>query len=238
MKYGIVINTFYRKDGKTKEYITATLNSINSQTYKDYTVFLIGDKYEKESEFHEISSIIPRDKIVAINLPYAKERDKYINDIQKLHHTGGANARNIGIEIALLSGISYVLNLDHDDLWEPDHLENINRVVQAYPEAVFICTKATHIGDEVLPKINSHESIIEFYPVPCGIINSSTCINFSNIPFRYVDTYETLNRAEPSDAYLWVTLNSYMKQNGLKGYAYNKISCHHSKQGEAHGKTI
>jgi len=237
IEYGIVITTYQRQDGKTKGYLTNTLESVKNQTYQNYKVFLIGDKYENNAEFYEISEVIPRDKIIAVNLPYAKERDKYANDIQRLHHTGGTHARNVGIEMALLSGVSYILNLDHDDTWEPDHIQRIDEVLSINPDAVFVCTKSHHIN-EVLPKLNSSEIIQPFYPLPCGIIHSATCINFREIPLRYEDAYEVANLADPGDAYLWVRLRQYMVNNNLNGYVYNKLTCYHFTQGEAHGKTI
>ena len=74
-KFAIVITTHKRKDESTKEKIKKALESLNNQTYKNWHLFLIGDRYEDEEEFQEITSFIKEEKITAINLPYAAERD-------------------------------------------------------------------------------------------------------------------------------------------------------------------
>lgn len=232
MKYGIVINTYYRTDGTTKQYLTRALNSIKQQTYDDYLVFLIGDHYTDEKEFYEYLSLMPADKIVAINLPYAKEREIYFNNNEKLWCSGGVNARNIGINIAIMSGISFVLNLDHDDYWQNNHLESINKVLSEYPDAVFVCTKSTHGrgGDMLLPNISPNTMISEIYPIPNYIVNSSTCVNFKKVGLRYTDVFEKFGRVEPSDAFLWKELKDYMIENNLKGYLYNSTTCYHEEE--------
>lgn len=234
MKYAIVINTYYRTDGKTKEYLSRTLNCVKNQTHQDYKVFLIGDKYENENEFYECANIIQSDKIVAVNLPYAKERELYVDDSRRLHLAGGVNARNIGLEMALLAGFDFIFNLDHDDIWDYDHIECIDSVIHQYKDAVFICTKAKHFTNEILPKINTNTEIFQVYPTGGDIILSSTCVNFTKIPIRFVDPYQVYNRDEASDAQLWTDMRLYMTQNGLSGYCYNKLTCHHLSEGEAH----
>ena len=72
MKIGILIPTYYRNNGSTKDLLTRALESIKNQTHQDYIVFLIGDKYEQANEFNELAtSIIPKDKIIHENLEHA-----------------------------------------------------------------------------------------------------------------------------------------------------------------------
>lgn len=237
MKYGIVINTYRRSDGKTKDYLIRALDSIKNQTYKNFVVFLIGDKYTDETEFYECVSALPPDKIVAINLPFAKEREIYFNDNEKLWCSGGVTARNTGIEVALLSGLSFILNLDHDDYWSPTHLERINEVVSKHPDAAFICTKATHESDGrlFLPQLSPEQTISHFYPIPYSVINSSTCINFKKVNLRYIDVFGTHRYVHPSDAFFWEKLKEYMIDNNLSGYLYDEITCYHEEERTAHG---
>ncbi len=58
MKIGIIISTYQRKDGKTPFYLNRTLESILSQTYKNFKIFLIGDRYENPEEFESYLEII------------------------------------------------------------------------------------------------------------------------------------------------------------------------------------
>jgi glycosyltransferase involved in cell wall biosynthesis len=234
MKFAIVITTYHRADGKTKEYLKKTLNCVKEQTHQDYFVYLIGDKYTEPSDFYDCASILDHSKIAAINLPYAKERDKYAGTPAIIHNTGGTHARNIGIELSLLSGFEYIVNLDHDDLWEPDHLEKINEVITNYPNSVFICTLATYPAAEtILPKIRKTGTIQPIRPIPCGIIHSSTCVNFKKIPLRYKNSVEAYGTIDPSDALLWKDMAAYMDLHNMEGYLYNKLTCYHDAEGEA-----
>jgi glycosyltransferase involved in cell wall biosynthesis len=232
MKLAIVITTYYRTDGKTKEFLTDTLNYVKSQTHQDYFVYLIGDKYTNEDEFYECASILNRDKIAAINLLYAKERDAYAENNAVLYTAGGCNARNVGIEFALMTGYDYIVNLDHDDRWEPDHLERINDVLTKHQEAAFVCTLSTHIDPHhIIPDTRSNEIIQPILPIPCGIIHSSTCINFRKIPLRYKNSMEVYGKAKPSDALLWREMREYMQTHNMEGYLYNKLTCYHDADG-------
>jgi glycosyltransferase involved in cell wall biosynthesis len=56
MKIAVIISTFRRGDGKTPELLKQTLSSVFNQTFKDFKLFLIGDNYENEEEFKEITN--------------------------------------------------------------------------------------------------------------------------------------------------------------------------------------
>ena len=124
MKLGILIPTYRKANGEYRDQIAKTLESVSNQTHKDYKVFLIGDLYDDNYEFEELSKIIDPSKIWAHNLPIAYERSKYSG--KDLWVTGGVYASNIGIDQALKEGFDYICHLDHDDLWKPNHLELIS----------------------------------------------------------------------------------------------------------------
>jgi glycosyltransferase involved in cell wall biosynthesis len=241
MKIAIVIPTYQRDDGKTPEYLTKCLLSIKNQIYQDYKIFLIGDKYENNIEFETIAtSIIDSDKIYYTNLNVAVERERYshitsgntnlfnINSV--LWRCGGANASNVGIEMALSEHFNYICAMDHDDTWESNHLKLINDYCET-GKYVIIASKA-HIKDMIPPYRNMilpmrHDGG-EFYPEPCNIVHSSVCVDFSRIPFRYRDCQYELNIAEASDADLWRRMASYMKENNLKGFLIKEVTCNHN----------
>ena len=77
MKFSIVISTYQRDDKRTPDLLKRTLDSVFSQTYKEFKVYLIGDKYENNSEILELVSKYDSNKLYFENLPYAKERDNY-----------------------------------------------------------------------------------------------------------------------------------------------------------------
>jgi glycosyltransferase involved in cell wall biosynthesis len=53
MKLSIVIATYQRKDGSTPRLLTRALDSIFSQTYQNFKIYLIGDRYENNDEFNK-----------------------------------------------------------------------------------------------------------------------------------------------------------------------------------------
>jgi glycosyltransferase involved in cell wall biosynthesis len=225
MKIGIIIPTYQRADRTTLKYLQRALNSIKNQTYSDYKVFLIGDKYENKEEFINIStSIIPKEKMFSINLSYAKEREKYPLGDKKLWCSGGVNATNYGIELCLKENINFICHLDHDDWWESNHLEEISKCINNY---FFITTKSNHINNKILPKKYS----IPYYPKSGDIVHSATCINYSKTNLRYRDVFEETGKVYPADADLWNRIADFMKNTNNKGIVIDKITCNHITEG-------
>ena len=90
---------------KKKEYITATLKSVLSQTYKNLEIIIIyDDKEKKDLKFIE----------GFINL------DKRISLIINEKSLGAGLSRNIGISKSKGKYISFI---DADDMWKKDKLE-------------------------------------------------------------------------------------------------------------------
>lgn len=223
-KIGILIPTYQRSDGKTPFYLKRALESVKNQIYNNYHVYLIGDKYENNEEFINLSyDIIDKDKITSYNLPFALEREKYKNEPIKLWNCGGVNATNYGIELALKDGINYICRLDHDDWWENDHLSNISENLE---DNVIIATKARYTYNRILPLNYTNP----YYPQSCNLIHSATCIKFSEIPLRYRDVYEEERIISPSDGDMWTRLTKYMKENNKKGFLVDKVTSNHIEE--------
>ena len=154
MKIGIIIPTYKRNDGKTPEFLKRALTSIKNQTYQNYVVYLIGDKYNDDNEFEYLAtSVIEKSKIKYVNLPHAIEREKYVINSNELKCAGSTNANNVGIEMALADEVSYICHLDHDDYWENNHLFEINSIIEYNNIYVIVVTNSTHFKPNiVLPK--------------------------------------------------------------------------------------
>lgn len=226
MKIAIKIPTYQRSDGRTPEVLTRALESIKSQTYQNYKVYLIGDKYENNDEFLRLSSIIDSDKIYVENLPYAKEREKYTG--LDLWCTGGINANNHAIDKILEDGLSYICHLDHDDWWAPNHLEEIMNTIESDSPA-FIATKSFYKNYEnMLPIIESSP----FFPKNGDLIHSSVCIDFNRINLRYRDTLEEYGiHGLVSDGDMWDRISELMKSKNINGKLINKVTCNHIEEG-------
>lgn len=142
---------------------------------------------------------------------------------------GGVNACNYGIRLALADGFEYVCHLDHDDYWEPDHLEKINNVIERL-NPQFVCTCSTHIMDW-LPFVHLTNQVYEYYPEGCKMITSSACVKYSDTILRPRDVFEATGEAYPADADLWNRLSEEMRREGKKGYLIASITCNHDEEG-------
>lgn len=227
MKIGIVIPTYQKIDGSTPSLLTRTLNSIKNQTHSDYKVFLIGDKYDNDAEFtHLATSIIDSDKICYVNLPVAVEREKYPIGSHQLWCAGGVNATNYGIEKSLSEGINYICHLDHDDFWQSNHLDLINKVIEER-EAAFVYTCSTYMNYGVLPRVEINGTISISLPSPTNLIHSSVCMDFNKIPIRYRDTFFETGNPYPGDADLWSRVHEYILNNNLNSFLIHSVTCNH-----------
>lgn len=230
MKIGIIICTYKRKDGKTLEYLTKTLDSVLDQTYKNFKVYLIGDRYEDLDEFEIYKEKLRHTDSYIENLEFAEERDVYGENKMALWSYAGTFATNYAMNLCLKDNIDYVCFLNHDDLWYPNHLEEINNLILS-DGTDFICTKSTHVSG-FLPKIVSDERFINFNPVPCGLIHSSVCMNIKTIPLRYIDIFkETGEVGLPGDADFWNRVSEHIVNNKLKSKFINKLTCRHDEEG-------
>jgi len=233
MKLGIVIATYQRLDGTTPTLLKRAIDSIKDQSHQDYTLIVIGDKYEDNDEFETIcDSFELGDKIVYKNLPYAKEREKYAMGSKELWSSGGVNARNYGIELGLDLGLTYICHLDHDDYWHPQHLEIINYAIERTGDASFINTCSTYFNSH-LPQLELTNEIIPSQVKPGGFIHSSVCINHRDIPLKYRDVFEETGKEFAADGDLWGRIGVYVKEKNLKTYQITALTCFHPTEGSS-----
>lgn len=230
MKLSIVTSTYYRKDGSTSRYLIRALDSVFNQTHQDFKIYLIGDRYDPEEEIKKIISKYDSDKLFFLNLDVAKERDFY-TDKWAIWSYGGVNAINTGIDISLSEGNNYICHLDHDDYWENNHLEIINKCVQE-TNSDWVCTKSNYVNGITLPSVNHNDLYVDFLPKQMSLIHSSVCMNFQTIQLKYRDLFsETGSVGLPSDADLWDRCAQFIIDNNLKSTLINQITCNHIEEG-------
>lgn len=230
MKLGIIITTYQKSDGSTPTILKRAVESIKNQSYQDYILIIIGDKYEDNDEFENIcNSFNLKKKLVFENLPYAKEREKYPIGSKELWSAGGVNARNYGIDLGLKLGLEYICHLDHDDYWHPQHLEIINYTIKSTQDASFINTCSTYFNS-YLPQVELTNEILPSTVKPGRFVHSSVCINHKKIPLKYRDVFEETKKLEPSDADLWLRLSQYIKENNLESYLVTSLTCFHPQE--------
>lgn len=230
MKLGITINTYQRTDGTTPEFLKRVLRCIIDQTFQNFHVFLIGDKYEDEIEFYNIANHFPelKGKIYAENLPSAPEREKYLNiDNHALWSCGGITALNYANKIAKQKGFSKVCHIDHDDFWQPNHLELIAKAIIKKDSPAFIYTLAKFMQHPAFPVMEVNCEIMESYPTACNLVHSSVYMDLDQLPLQYRDVFAMENRHFPSDADMWERVRHYCMEYGLKSYVIKEVTCIH-----------
>lgn len=94
--------------------IRTTIESVLSQTYSDFELIVVDDGSTDDS-----ASVV------------AKLSDPRIHLVRK-ENSGVSSARNAGIRQATSE---YIAFLDGDDLWEPEFLEEVNKMITDFPEA-------------------------------------------------------------------------------------------------------
>jgi glycosyltransferase involved in cell wall biosynthesis len=230
MKLSILIPTYMRKDGSTPKFLTRSLDSVFNQTHQDFKIYLIGDKYENEEEVKNILSKYDSEKIFFKNLDVAKERDSHKNK-WAIWSYGGVNALNVGIDISLSEGNNYICHLDHDDYWENNHLELINKCIEE-TNSDWICTKSNYVNNRILPLVNGTGLYINHIPKSQSLIHSSVCMNFKTLPFKYRDLFaENGVVGLPADAELWDRCAKHILTHNLKSTLINSVTCNHIEEG-------
>ena len=124
-----------------QESIVATLQSVLAQTYTDYEVVVVNDGSTDNSAqvvqefFDKDPSLQGRDRVRLISQTNA----------------GVSAARNAGI---LAAKGEYIAFLDGDDLWHPEYLETLHRLILDYPDASLYGIGCTTInGDKILEDV-------------------------------------------------------------------------------------
>jgi glycosyltransferase involved in cell wall biosynthesis len=233
MTLGVTIHTYQRADGQTPQLLSRAIQSVVNQSYQNYKIFIIGDKYDDNQEFEDIINgfIEISDKIVYENLSFAHERDKYLGvNNTALWNCGGANALNHANNVAKAYGITKVCHLDHDDVWLPNHLELIYKAIIEKNNPAFIHTLSQYLDNPVFPQMIWDGKTVEHYPSYCNLIHSSVYMDLEQIHFGYRDMYETMGVIFPSDGDMWDRIAEKCKAENLKCYLIREVTCIHEKE--------
>lgn len=226
----VAMATYRRQDGSTPKFLKRALDSVMSQTYSRWKVFLIGDRYDRPQEIHDLLQHYDSQQIIWKNLAIADERDT-CDDADILWRNGGVNAYNTAIDQALMEGYQYIAHLDHDDIWQPNHISEIASAI-SITGASWVCTRAQHFDGQILPRlINQTDYIVPFTPVYSSVIHSSVCMNFCTLPLRYRNLWKLNNdRSMASDADMWERCRRYILDHNLRSIAINRVTCLHQQE--------
>jgi glycosyltransferase involved in cell wall biosynthesis len=184
-KFGICMATYKRKNGKSPFYLSKTLNALLNQTATNWHLYLVGDKYEDNDEFLECISIIPKDKITAVNLPSAPERENIYN-LNNLWKVGGSNAFNYAHQLALEDNCDYILHNDDDDAFHVKKIQLLNYVLSIYHNPSFIFHYSTFLHGKLPREHVTTISKNNLQPRGSNVVHTSFCIHKSFIEnFKY-----------------------------------------------------
>jgi glycosyltransferase involved in cell wall biosynthesis len=221
IKFGIKIATYFREDNSTFSKIKRTLESVNTQTYKNWTVILVGDGYSNEQEFEQIVNLVPKEKILFYNLPKRYEKDVLGLSSNLLWCCGGVEATNTAIDICKKNNISHYCSLDDDDYWMPFHLEILNMAYESFPESCFVYTNSLYTDRNNFTRLFPPQNVLPFIkydnlpPRPENLIHSSVSWDINKIPLKYRNVIEQ-GRIFPSDADMWDRIGTFCNKNNLK----------------------
>lgn len=143
MRFAIIVPVY-----NGEKYLKKCIDSILSQTYKEFGLFLIDD--------------CSTDNSAKIIKEYNDKRIKLIRAEIKLYNGG---ARNVGIEFAKANNYDYILFLDNDD-WFDDNkcLETIKDIINEnkYPDCVSLSYYCLIDGNKQLVELerNTPEELV------------------------------------------------------------------------------
>lgn len=122
-----VVIPLYNKEKSIK----STIESVLAQTYVNYEIIVVDDG-STDNSVNAVNEIL----------------DSRIRLIKKVNG-GVSSARNEGI---LAAKGEYVAFLDGDDLWHPEYLETLDKLISDFPNATLYGIGYSKINDNKIPK--------------------------------------------------------------------------------------
>lgn len=148
MKFSIIIPTYNRID-----FLEKALESINSQTFRNYEIMLVNDNPPDKDKIDKLSAKF--DKITVIHHEYTR---------------GGNAARNTGI---LNSDGELIAFLDDDDIWLPKKLSEHLEVHRQHPNVGLVFSECLYVYNN--PTIKDHATSSN---VPVNVIEAMRKASF------------------------------------------------------------
>ncbi|MGB5419654.1 glycosyltransferase family 2 protein [Algibacter sp.] len=205
MPFFSVIIPLYNKEG----YIESTLNSVLKQSFKDFEIIIIDDGSTDKSL--EIISKFEDDRLTLF----------------KQKNSGASVARNNGIEKA--KG-KYISLLDADDSWYTNHLLELKKQIDLFPDAGLFCNNYEIYFSENLvrpAKLNfeyKNDCLIvkDFFLASITLpVAWTSAVGFSKEKFNLIGGFqEKFSGAEDLDLWIRFALNYNVAFNPVITMSY------------------
>jgi hypothetical protein len=238
MRFAVIMTTYYRKNKSSKNNILNCFKFLENQKFKNFKLFIMGDHYENENEFSELTKRYNGDLFSKNCIKHYREG--YFNIQRNKWAVGGVNALFEGICEAINEKFEYYVHLDDDDIWTPEHILNINNAILQFNKIDFIicCSK---YKKTILPRKSqlANQNIINNYQIrECDSVHSSWCTNL-NFLKKYLikDFIELLKKIEniknkkekeiniyPFDASVLKKIKKLQKNNLASCFLIKKVS--------------
>jgi len=153
IKFGIVMATHDITAGRankarathmnTPQVLKEALNSVKAQKFKNWKIYLTADKYDGDEEIKSVmKDIIPEGQLQYQNRSTPGERDNKKWSTKQIRFTAGCGALNDSLDMAKKDGCDYIVRIDHDDKWAPNHLELLAKAYSQFPDLGFVFTRS------------------------------------------------------------------------------------------------
>lgn len=172
-----------------------TLESVINQTFPEFEIIVVNDGSSDNS-------------VNKVNLI----EDNRIRIIHQ-ENQGVSAARNKGIKLAKYEWIAF---LDADDLWEPNHLEEMSKLIRKYPLQKFFSTSFVSIQSEPITKpvltnsSNEEDYIVDDYfqgMLEKHLVCVGSVVMHKSVIGQIGDFNETLSIGEDLDC--WARIGKY-----------------------------
>lgn len=194
-------------------YVADTLNSVLKQTFQDFEIIIINDG--------------STDKSVEIASAFEDSRIRFIHQ----ENQGLSLARNNGIKEA---SSEFIALIDADDLWSPNHLQQLYNLIKLYPN------KGLYATGYDIKKSETVTHLANYYQLPKdfkGVVpdffkhSLQHCVAWVGAICIPKKVFENLNYFNP-EIYSEQDTDLYIRM-ALKGYEFvldaSEISATHNK---------
>lgn len=187
MAFFSVVIPLYNKE----LFIELTISSLLKQSFTDFDVIIVNDG-STDSSLEKLS-------------PLVDDRFKIINQENK----GASYTRNLGINE---STGNYIALLDADDYWHPNHLLELKKLIEEFPNAGLYCNNyEIKLNENFIKKASlnfkfSDECIIisDFFDANIfGFVATSSSVAFLKTSFKKTGAYD-LRLRTGQDIDLWI----------------------------------